>query len=289
MLGQRAQVAGHGAGVAPGDRPGQRRVAGVQRVVQRGAEQRPEHPGGLLDAGPAEQVGRLVDQGDEVVRADHEGGMVERARLLRHHHRVAPDLPHQRRGDGQQRRRSGHAERRPGQPVGVLGRAGEGHRRVQGQRERPGPGGRRQHAGAVRAGGVRDELPRPPRAGLGQAGDQRGELVVRDGQQHQVRAGHHLVGGQQRYAGQQPPCAPDGPGGDPGGGDDPVAGPGKRGTEDGADPSGADHADREAGGDAGLCAHHVIQSSSGVPVEITLRPPPRSPGCANPHTVPGPE
>ena len=65
---------------------------------------------------------------------------------------------------------------------------------MQRQREHPAGGSRVEHADAVRAGGVRDELPRPPRVGVGQSGDEAAQRVVGHGEEHEVGGGDHLVG-----------------------------------------------------------------------------------------------
>ena len=133
----------------------------------------------------------------------------------------------------------------------VLGGAGEGHRRVQGQRQHPGLLGGGQHADPGRTGGVAGQLAAAPGAGPGEPGDQAGEGVVGDGQHDEVAGGHHLVGAHQRHPGQQPGGALGGRGGQARGRDHLVAGGGERGAEDGAHPAGADHAHAQAGGGLG--------------------------------------
>ena len=51
---------------------------------------------------------------------------------------------------------------------------------------------------------VGDELAGLPGAGGGQPGDERGQGVVGDGEEHQLRAADHLVGVEDGYAGEQP-------------------------------------------------------------------------------------
>ena len=54
-----------------------------------------------------------------------------------------------------------------------------------------------------RARGVHDQLTRPPGAGEAQAADQRGQGVVGDGEQDEVRVGRDLVRRADRHPGQQ--------------------------------------------------------------------------------------
>ena len=74
--------------VAADDRAGQRRVAVGQRVVEGRVEQRAQGGGGVLGAGRAQQLHGLGDEGDEVVGAVGEAGVVERALVLGHEHRA---------------------------------------------------------------------------------------------------------------------------------------------------------------------------------------------------------
>ena len=90
----------HGADVAPADRPGEPAVAAAQAVVQRGGEQRAEHAGGVGDAGGAQQVGGLGDEGDQVVGAGDQRGVVEPPVVLGDEERLAAHLEDQRLGDG---------------------------------------------------------------------------------------------------------------------------------------------------------------------------------------------
>ncbi len=78
MPAQLRDMGGDGAGVTPCDRAGQRRVTGPQRVVQGGAEQRPQHPVRGLHARVMEQLHRLGHERDQVVCADGERRVVER-------------------------------------------------------------------------------------------------------------------------------------------------------------------------------------------------------------------
>ena len=64
------------------------------------------------------------------------------------------------------------------------------------QREREHTARRRrvEHADALCAGGVRDQLSLAPRAGVGETGDQRAQRVVGYGEQHEIRRRDHFVG-----------------------------------------------------------------------------------------------
>src|SRR6185295_18698498 len=126
--------------------------------------------------------------------------------------------------------------------------------RMHGDRACAGPGGGGEHRGAVRAGGVHDQLARAPGTELGQAGDERSEHVVRHGDEDELGAGGDLVGGQQRHAGQQPGGPVERVGGAAGGGDGAVAGGSQGRGQDAADPAGPDQADGQRAG-ALRCAH----------------------------------
>ena len=97
-----------------------------------------EHRAGVLDAGPAQQVGRAGDEGRQVVGAVREGGVPQRPLLLGEVHRLATHLEHQGVAGRQQRLRGGDAECDADQALEVDGGAGEGQRRVQGERQRAG-------------------------------------------------------------------------------------------------------------------------------------------------------
>ena len=190
------------AGVAPGDRPGQGRVAEPQRVVQRRRQQRRQHPAGLADASRPQQVGGLVDQRDQVVRAVRQGRVIERPGVLGDPLGHPAEVGDQPGGEHPVRRGDPPGDAR--QPVQVGVRAGEGHRRMQGHAVHIA-----QHGQAVRPRGVRDHLTGPQRAGAGQAGDHAGQRVVRHGEQQQVVGGPgDLVG----RAGSRPAAAGGRPG-----------------------------------------------------------------------------
>ena len=228
----------------------------AQAVVERGGEQRREKPAGA-DAGPAQQVRGLGDQGDQVVGAGDQRRVVEPPVLLGHEERFAAHLQDEGLGDRPVLRAAGHPEGGTEEAVGVLGCAGEGHGRVQGQGQDA-----LRSAGASTASPWRrrceGQLAGAPRAGLGEAGDQARQRVVGDGEHDEVGGGDDLVGGDEGDAGKQPGGALGRGGGDARGGDDVMAGGGERGTEDGADTSGADDTHAEAGGRGG-CRGSVRQ------------------------------
>ena len=85
-------MTGDRRGVPSRDRAGQRGVAEPQRVVERGGQQRAEHPGRLADAGLGEQVGRLDDLGHQMIRRACQRGVVEAAVSLGDEHRLAAHL-----------------------------------------------------------------------------------------------------------------------------------------------------------------------------------------------------
>ena len=88
-----------GAGVAAGDRPVSAAVAVAQRVVERGAEQRAEQPGGSATPAAPQEVDGLGDQRDQVVGAVGQGRVVERADVLGDADRLAAHLDDERLGD----------------------------------------------------------------------------------------------------------------------------------------------------------------------------------------------
>ena len=113
-----------GAGVAAGDRPGERPVAVAQRVVQRGRQQRRDEPLGGVDAGALQDVDAVAHQRDQVVRAVGEGRVVERADGLGHADRFGAHLDDEGLADaprGLLTGRCGHRDARTGQPRDVLG------------------------------------------------------------------------------------------------------------------------------------------------------------------------
>ena len=81
------EVGADGVDVAAHDRAGQGGVALLEGVVEGGGEQRAQGGGGVVGTGGGEQLHRLGDQGDEVVGAVGEAGVVERAALLGDPHR----------------------------------------------------------------------------------------------------------------------------------------------------------------------------------------------------------
>ena len=131
-----------------------------------------------------------------------------------------------------------------------------------------------EEADPVAARGVDDDLPGLPRAGGGEPGHQRGQVVVGDRQQQQLGLGDDLLDGAHGDAGQQGGGA--GPGGlaDAGDRDDAVPGPLQRGPQHGADPAGADDADPQSGRPVLGSAHsrNAISPTGPVPCCPWSRP-----------------
>ena len=180
------QVLGHRTGIADG--LGAAEHSPAQGVVEGRAEQRPQHPTRLVDAGILEQPGGLGDEGAQVVRAEGEGRVVERTVLLLDEDRLAAHLQHERLAEGFQvlERRDGEAG--VAEPVEVDRGAGEGHGRMYGQRQDADELGGFEDADAVAAAGVDDDLTGPERADLGQAAHQAGQRLVGNGEQDEVDA-----------------------------------------------------------------------------------------------------
>ena len=206
-------------------------------------EQRAQRVGGLVGAGRGQHLQRLADQGDQVVGAVREAGVVERAAVLGHPHRAAAEVGDERLGERLLGVAGGDAEDAAGEPVEVEVGAGEGHRGV--QRDRAGTGGGRggEHVEPVPARGVHDVLAGADRAAGGEHLDDVAEHVVGDGQQQHVAGAGDGARLERGYAGQQRLDAGAGGTGLTGGGDDLVAGRAEGGGQDGTDASGADDAD----------------------------------------------
>ena len=142
-----------GLHVTAHDRAGQRGVALGERVVEGGGEQRAQRRGGVLGAGGGQQLHRLADQGDEVVGAVRETGVVERALALGHPQRDAAEVGDQALGVLPLGVAGGHAEHAAGEAVEVELGAGEGHRRV--HRDRAGADARSRRRARRGRGGPR--------------------------------------------------------------------------------------------------------------------------------------
>ncbi len=258
-----AQVGPDGAGVPAGDRPGERPVAVAQRVVQRGRQQRRDEPLRGVDAGALQDVHAVAHQRDQVVRAVRQGRVVERADGLGHADRFGAHLDDEGLTDaprGLLPDRSRDRDARTGQPGDVLGAAGEGHHRVQGEREHAvrrwrGRARRRPALPRCARRSVRGGSTRPPR--------DRGRGLARtsSGTASRTRSAAAAAssGGTSGTPGSSVLGAPHRCAGDPRGRDDPVPGGGQRGTHDRADPAGGDHADGEPGGPA--CTHRSHSST----------------------------
>ncbi|OLE27919.1 MAG: hypothetical protein AUG44_08925 [Actinobacteria bacterium 13_1_20CM_3_71_11] len=168
-------------------------------------QQRVEDPLRVYHAGVAQPVDRLVDEGDQVVRAMGEGGVVERAVLLGDPLHGAAQLVDQRARERPDVGRGGHAERDAlAQPDQVLGAPGERHRRVHRQRLGTARDRRGQYPDAVRPRRVRHGLP----LAHGQLDDQRWEHVIGNSEEGDVgfrgrgAAGADLISGVGQGGGQ---------------------------------------------------------------------------------------
>ncbi len=177
-----------------------------------------------------------------MVGAQGERRVVQRAPLLGDPLGLAAHLDDQGLGGQPQLLGRGDAEGAAGQPLDVHGGAGEGHRRVQGERQGAGAQGGVQHLGPVPPGGVHEQLARTHRPRLGEPGDQAGQGVVGDGQEDQFGALEDFGGRHERHVGQESRGAPSGGVGDPGDGHRAVPGELERRGQRGAHASGADDA-----------------------------------------------
>src|SRR5207247_7947168 len=90
--GEVVEVGPHGVDVAADDRAGEGGVTVVERVVEGGSQQRPERPGRVVGTGGGQDLQGLRDQGDQVVGAVGETGVVEGAFVLGHPHRAAAQV-----------------------------------------------------------------------------------------------------------------------------------------------------------------------------------------------------
>ena len=183
------EVGADGADVAAHDRPGQRGVAVRQRVVEGGGQQRPQGGGRVVGAGRGrEQLHRLGDQGDQVVGAVRQPGVVERALRPRAPTSAAPprSATSARRAARARRPRRSRRRRSPASrsrstavPVKVIAGC---------IATTPGAdrAGGLEHGEAVPAGGVHDVLALAERAAVGEHRDDVGQHVVGDGEQQQV-------------------------------------------------------------------------------------------------------
>ena len=252
-----------GGGVATGHRTGQSSLAALQRVVQRRAGQWADDPLGdppgcvtdelltqqlLALQCRSQRLDRVEHQGHDVIARMRQRRVVEGAGVLADAERLATDLEHQRLGHGvSDLVGGGDTETRAAQPVDVLVRPGERHRRVDRQRDASLLGQRRQHTDPVGARGVHHDGVRAHRPGGGQTGYQRRQLGIGNGQQQQLGPAGHLVDREHRGVGE--PSLGALPGGirDRAAADDDVLCAFQCVPESGAHAAGGDHADREPG------------------------------------------
>src|SRR5699024_2352981 len=93
------EVIPHGAGVPPGNRPGQCLVTTPQCIVQRGGEQRSQEPFRIVDSATTQQLSTVGDQRDQVICPVRERGVVQGTGLFRNLYRLGPHLDGQCRTD----------------------------------------------------------------------------------------------------------------------------------------------------------------------------------------------
>lgn len=248
VLAQLGDMCGDGARVAARHGAGERGVAGAQRVVEGGAQERAEHPGGSRDPGLAQQLHRLGDQRDQMVRTERQRRVVERAEVLLDPLGLAAHLDDQRLGGQAQFVGSCDSEGAAREPLDVHGGARERHRGVQRERQRARAQGGRQHLRAVPPRGVDQQLSQAYGSGLGEPFDQAGQRVVRNGQQHQFGAGEHLGGRHEGHVGEQDGRPAYGGVGDARRGDRAVSGEPQSGGQRRSDTAGTHDSDREPGG-----------------------------------------
>ena len=196
-------MGGHRPDVTPRDRAGQARLALVQGSVQGRREQGAESGRTVLDPGGRQHSDGLRHHGQQVVGAVGEGCVVDRARRLLQDEGLPAELDHQRLRDRQHRRGRSHSHWAADEPGHIRGEPGEGHRRVDRQRDRPAALSRGEHGGAVAPRGVGHQLARLPAPQVRQALDERPEGVVGDGQQDQLGALDDLLDLQDRHTGKQ--------------------------------------------------------------------------------------
>ena len=196
-------MGGHRSGVAPGDRSGQARLALVQGPVEGRREQGAERRRPVLDPSGRQHPDGLRDHREQVVGAVGEGRVVGRARRLLQDEGLPAELDDERLRDRKHRGGRGHGHRAADEPGHIRGEPGEGHRRVDRQRNRPAALSRCEHGGAVATRGVGHQLARLPAPQVRQALDERLEGVVGHGQQDQLGALDNLLDLQDRHTGQQ--------------------------------------------------------------------------------------
>ena len=241
MRGDRSRVP---AGSGPGDA---RNPLG-EGAIERGLEKRAHVQGGILDASLGQDSGRLHRDARDEVGAVSEARVVEGAVLLGNDDGFAAHFDDESLGDRQEGGRGRHSEGRAHEARHVDAGTGEGHRRVDGERDRSrARGGAEQpHAGGTRQ--VNDDVPALPGAQVGQAAHKGANLVVRDGHDDHLGASHDLLGRGDRHAGQHRVGALARGVRGRGDGNDLVADRAQRRADDGPDVAHADDADSEASG-----------------------------------------
>ena len=197
------EVGCHGAGVPAGDRTRETRLALAQCPVEGGGEQRAQRRTGLVHTHGGQDTHGLCDDGEQVVGAVGQGGVVARTGIVVEHEGFPAELDGQCLGDRQDGCRGGHGHGAADQAGQVHGGAGEGHGRVDGERDGAGVAGRVEDAGAVAARGVCHELAVLPAAQVRQAGDEGGQGVVGYRQENQLAALHDLLDTQEGHPGEE--------------------------------------------------------------------------------------
>lgn len=203
-----------------------------------------------------------------MVGAQRQRRVVQRAPVLGDPLRLAAHLDDQGLGGQPQLLGRGDAEGAARQALDVHRGAGEGHRRVQGQRQGTGAQRGVQDPGSVPPGGVHQQLARTHRPRLGEPGHQAGQGVVGDGQQDQLGVLEDLRGRHERHVGEEGGGTPSGGVGDPGDGHRAVPGELEGRGQRGAHPSGADDAYGEPRGAVlGVCLWGCVHATAAFPFQ----------------------
>ena len=167
-------------------------------------QQRREHAARVVDAGGLERLRRLRDEHHEVVRAVREGRVVQPAVLLVDDHGLAADLDDERLAD-RLHRAAGAVTAKVQSPRGAPRSRDVPVKVIAGwiaSGIAPCAPGRRQHVGAVAAGGVHDDLARLPGPEVGETRHERPEGVVGHREQHELGPLHDVADVEDGDAGQ---------------------------------------------------------------------------------------